>query len=103
MEIKNAIDSRKYNSELTLPMVIRKRKINQLTKFTGFVPGIYEQDVVEDTLEKCRELLFERTKARVKEMIKENSPFPFFPTKEEILQDFDDVVSITFVKVPTQK
>ena len=103
MEIKNSIDSRDYEGNLILPMVIRKRKIDEQVKYTGFVPGFFGKDVIEDNLDKCKQILFEKTKEKVLNMLKLNSPFPFFPKKEELLQDFDDIVNITFIKVPNTK
>lgn len=101
--IKTSVDSRDYQEEFILPMVIRKRKINNETMFTGFVPGFEENDVIESDIETCKSRLLERTKKKVSQMIKSDSPFPFFPTKEELLEDFDDIVNITFVKVPNTK
>ena len=103
IEIKTSMDSRDYVDALILPMVIRKRKINNEIKFTGFVPGFEEDDVIENDLETCKTRLLEKTKAKVADMIKSDSPFPFFPNKEELLEDFDDIVNITFVKVPNTK
>ena len=103
IEIKASIDSRDYMDNIILPMVIRKRKIDNEIKFTGFVPGFYEKDIIEDNLEKCKELLLERTKEKVSKMLKDDSPLPFFPTKEELMEDFNDIVHITFIKVPNTK
>ena len=100
---KTSLDSRDYFEKLSLPMVIIKRKINNEFKYTGFVPGFDGEDVIEDELEKCKDALYKRTKERVVKMIKANSPFPFFPTKEELLEDFDDIVYITFTKVENYK
>lgn len=101
--ISATLDSRDYVNELVVPMVIRKRKINNQIVFTGFVPGFVGKDVIDEDLESCKKKLSEKTKTKLIDMINQNSPFPFFPTKEELLEDFDDIVSITFASVPNYK
>lgn len=101
--ISATLDSRDYLDKLVLPMVIRYRKVNDKMVYTGFVPGFEGKDVIDENLESCKAKLFEQTKTAVKEMLAKNKPFPFFPTKEELVADFDDIVSITFVNVPNTK
>lgn len=103
IEFKTSIDARDYMDNIILPMVIRKRKIENEIKFTGFVPGFSAQDIIKDDLEQCKKILFERTKEKVSKMLEDNSPLPFFPTKEELMEDFNDIVHITFIKVPNTK
>jgi len=101
--ISATLDARDEGKDLIVPMVIRKRKINEKMMFTGFVPGFEGRDVIEENIDDCKKKLSSKTQKTVEKMLKENSPFPFFPTKEELMQDFDDVVSICFVKIPNNK
>lgn len=101
--ITTTLDSRDYANELIAPMVIRKRKIADKMMFTGFVPGFAGRDVIEENIEECRRKLSLKAKKIISKMLKEDKPFPFFPTKEELIRDFDDIVSICFLKIPNNK
>lgn len=85
--------------EICLPMVIRYRKVDGDFAYTGFIPGITTKDVIEKDFEKCKELLKEETKKIVIQYLEEKKIFPLFPTKEELLEDFDDIKSISFIKI----
>ena len=66
--------------------------------YHGFVPGIVMNDVVCETKEQC----IEKLKPIVKQYVlskKQSLDFPFFPTNEEIKQDFKNVVLIKRVSV----
>lgn len=97
------LDSRDYCEKLIVPMVIRHRKIADKMVYTGFVPGFEGKDVIGENMEECKTRLFERTKKVLIEMLKNDKPFPFFPTKEELMEDYKDIVNITFTSVPNTK
>lgn len=85
--------------EISLPMVIRYRKVNGVLTYTGFIPGMTKKDVIDSDFETCKNLLKEETKKLVLRYLEEKKIFPLFPTKEELLEDFDDIKSISFVKI----
>lgn len=100
MTIQNSIDSRKISEYLMLPMVIRHRKIDNEMVYTGFIPGMTEIDIIEKDFSLCKKQLKSKTRLLVVDYIENNRNFPFFPTKEELLEDFEDIVSISFIKIP---
>lgn len=99
----STLDSRDCCEKLIVPMVIRYRKIDERMLYTGFVPGFQTPDVVDENLEACKTKLFDKTRAIIIDMIQKNKPFPFFPTKEELLEDYKDIVNITFANIPNNK
>ena len=100
MAIENSIDSRKIYDYLMLPMVIRHRKIDDELVYTGFIPGMTEIDIIEKDFSLCKKQLKSKTRLLVVDYIENNKAFPFFPTKEDLMQDYEDIVSITFIKIP---
>ena len=97
------IDSRDVEKDIKLPFVVRYRKIDGKMVYTGFVPGITPVDVIADNGEECKQKLIEKTTEVIKKMLKEKAPFPFFPTEKELMEDFDDIYSITFASIPNKK
>lgn len=82
--------------EVMIPLVVLKKSEDS---YSGFIPGFVMKNVVEDTSEKCfarlKNYLIEKLK-----MIKQNGDtMPFFPKREEIMKDFENVFKIEFIKV----
>ena len=80
---------------ISVPLVI----VKGTNKYQGFVPGFVMKDIVSENLEDCKQKLIEHTKNLIKTRIKNNQGFPFFPTNEEIKQDFKNVVLIKRMNV----
>ncbi len=91
----NKADSLAIYKKINMPLVIIKGN----NCFNGFIPGITKNDIVCETLEECKIQLKQHATQIVELMAKNNVEFPFFPTKEEILQDFKNVVYIKFITV----
>ena len=80
---------------LSIPLVIQKGE----NVYQGFVPGFVMKDVVSTNLEICKSKLLEYAKQVIKTRIKNNQGFPFFPTNEEIKQDYKNIVLIKRINV----
>lgn len=89
------VSSLDENGEVKLPLVICKEK----GKFVGFVPGFVMNSFIESDIEVCKTKLKEFVKNEVTKMVKEKTPFPFFPNEEEIFEDFKDVKYLEFIKL----
>lgn len=98
------VDALAVNGELLIPIVILKND-NKSSEhpFLGFIPGFLMKNVNGKTLEECKEKLLNYLKQKLQRMMQEDEPFPFFPTREEILKDFDNVELIEFIKVKSEK
>ena len=98
------VDALAISGELCIPLVILKNdnKASELP-FLGFIPGFLMKNVNGKTLEDCKEKLLNYLKQKLQRMMQEDEPFPFFPTKEEILKDFDNVELVEFIKVKSEK
>lgn len=96
-------DSLSVNGEISLPLVvIFKTKLDK-KYFHGFIPGITKNDIVSEQLEECKKLLKDTAKTIINEYGESNIPFPFFPTKQELLEDFNNVCYISFIKIKSNK
>ncbi len=95
----NRVDTLKEFNELKLPMVIISETENNVTTYIGFVPGIELKKITSLSVDTCKSNLLKETKSKVKEMIENDLPFPFFPTKEEIMEDFENVCYIKFLNI----
>lgn len=93
------IDTLKEYGELKVPMVIISETKNGVTSYIGFVPGIELNKITSLSIDICKKTLLKETEEKVKNMIKNEIPFPFFPTKEEILEDYKNVCYIKFVNI----
>lgn len=91
------VDALKELGSLSVPMVIIKE--DNISTYKGFIPGFVMKNVINETLDGCKADLKKYLKQKLVTMAKNNLPFPFFPTKEEILKDFDNVVSVEFIKI----
>jgi len=84
----NTIDSAVVTKgRLDIPMVFEQ----QGEKVIGFIPGFIMNYIVSDTLEECEEKVYDYLKEKVTDMNAKNEPFPFFPTNEEIVEDFKPI------------
>lgn len=97
------IDTLSINGEIQMPLVILLKTSLTKKEYIGFIPGLTKKDIVSSDLEECKNNLKQCAQDLVKKMATENSPFPFFPTKEEIMSDFENVCYIGFVKIKSQK
>lgn len=91
----NALDL----DQLKAPLVIRKTEKDGEIKYHGFIPGINKPDIVASNLLIVKLKLNSDAKKTISNMIRNNKPFPFFPDKEAILRDFENVVYIKFLKL----
>ena len=92
-------DAMQENKVLNVPMVITRVEEEGVEVYHGFVPGLTKEDSIAVSIDACKKLLKEETEKLVDKYLKEGKEFPFFPTKEEIIQDFDGVCQITFIKL----
>lgn len=95
------VDSLAIEGFLKVPMVILKSMDikNKTEVYEGFVPGLLFKLVRAKSLDECELLLKKTTISHIKKMVKENSPFPFFPDRHEIETDFNGVVKIIYLNV----
>lgn len=93
------IDAMLLSKEVKLPLVVREKVIDGRISYVGFVPGLLMMDIVGYDLETVKKDLETVAKKIVVNMLENNEPFPFFPTKEEILKDFENVVYLKLVKL----
>lgn len=85
--------------ELKVPLVVCRKVKDGEIKYHGFIPGINRQDIIDSNLEVVKLKLNTEARATVSKMLENNEPFPFFPDKEAIARDFDNVVYIKFIKL----
>ena len=97
------IDTLSISGELKVPLVILLKQNLTQKSYIGFIPGLSKKDIKESTLENCKKKLKLLAESTIKEMATNNLPFPFFPSKEEILTDFENVCYISFIKIKSQK
>ena len=83
---------------VSVPLCIRKKKESDSIEYVGFIPGIIMRDVTSDNLEDCKEKLLAKAKDKLREKASLSGKMPYFPTNEEILKDFDNVVLIKRIK-----
>ena len=93
----------KENNELKMPLVVIYKKENGTTEYHGFIPGMTTKNYISKTKEDCKSGLNKLAKELVTQYVKTKTSFPFFPTKEEILNDFENVVDVTFIKIVSSK
>lgn len=86
--------------EVRVPLIINTRtETDGSKKYHGFVPGIMMPDVIGTDIEEVKKELDVKAKEKIKEMLKDSTPFPFFPDEQHIYEDFDDVEYIKFYKL----
>ena len=87
------------NGEIKLPLVVCKEK----NQYVGFVPGFIMKTIVEKDIDICKIKLKDYAKQEVMRMSKNKQPFPFFPSEEEIFEDFQNVKYLEFIKIKKSK
>ena len=92
-------DSMQVEKELKLPLVVTKVAENGVYVYHGFVPGFTKEDCRATTQESCVKMLKGEVDKLIDYYLKNNMAFPFFPTKEEVIADFDNVCHITMIKI----
>lgn len=87
-------------NEVTVPcVVLRKKNEANQEVFVGFVPGLVNVNVVEQSQEECLKKLFGKAKDELKSIVKNKQAMPFFPTEQEVRQDFENVCEIKFIRI----
>ncbi len=92
-------DSLAINAELKIPLVYTKVIEDEVEVYHGFVPGLTLKDSVATSLEACKELLQENVNVIIDKYLDDKKPFPFFPEKEQIINDFEGVCHISYIKI----
>lgn len=92
-------DAMQMQGQLNVPLVITKVIEDDVELYRGFVPGLTTEDCVSPSLDTCKERLRQDAEKMIDKYLKEGKEFPFFPTKEEIIEDFDGVCNIRFIKI----
>ncbi len=90
-------DSLSINESIKMPLVIIKDNAREL--YLGFIPGINHEDITSNSLTDCKQKLKEFAKTFIQTQAKNNAPFPFFVTKEQILEDFENVEDVSFINI----
>lgn len=94
------VDALAQTGELSIPLVIIKNSIENVTiPYIGFIPGLLMKNINGYTVDECKAKLKEYLIKKLKIMKANEEPFPFFPTKEEILKEYDNVELVEFVKI----
>lgn len=87
-------------NEVKVPLVVYRKQENDGTcTYHGFVPGFKQEDIVDKSLEVVKLKLNASAKETLNQMLIDGTPMPFFPDKESIATDFDNVVYIKFIKL----
>lgn len=94
-------DSLSINESIKMPLIIVKDNSNEF--FLGFIPGINHEDIMSISLADCKQKLKDFAKKIIEDFAKNNKPFPFFITKEQILEDFQNVIDISFITIKSNK
>ena len=89
------VENKEEQTKISIPLVFTRED----GKIHGFVPGIVMKDIIEDNTKDCEKNLKEHVKKFVIQTRKEQMPFPFFPTNEQIKRDFKHVVLIKRVNI----
>lgn len=87
------------SKEVKAPLVILKKIVDNETKYIGFVPGLLMNNIESANIEDVKAKLEKQTKSFINKMLKEDKPFPFFPTKEEIIEDYPETTYLKFIKI----
>lgn len=96
-------DALAISGEVSMPLVILKKINLKGVKYLGFIPGLTNKDVVCDSAQQCKDELKNIASQIVKEMAKNGTEFPFFPSKEDILKDYPNTAEIAFIRIKSQK
>lgn len=97
------IDSLAISEQISMPLVILKQNTEKGQRFIGFIPAITSRDIISNTLDECKNTLKQEAMKIIGIMAKDNVEFPFFPTKNEILENYKNVIEISFIKIKSKK
>lgn len=89
-------------SEQKVPLVVQKCTSDKFA-YVGFIPALKVQSIYSDNIDECTAKLKDILTKKIKSMILNNEPFPFFPNQNEILEEYGSVERITFVKLTSKK
>lgn len=89
-----------YSGEVMIPLVVLQKSENS---FAGFIPGFVMKNIVESTAEECIAKLKTYLTQKLKTIKENGDTFPFFPNRQEIMKDFENVYKIEFIKVVSSK
>ena len=92
-------DALVVQGNLNIPLVITKVIEDDVELYHGFVPGFTKEDCVSPDLDSCKRRLKEAAEKLIDQYLQEGKEFPFFPTKDEIIEDFEGVCNIRFIKI----
>ena len=96
-------DSMAISGEVLIPIVLLKSSYKDSKNFIGFIPGFLMKNIVNEDEQLCKQKVKEYLINKLKLMKENNEVFPFFPTKEEIMKEYDNVYSVDFVKVKSDE
>lgn len=88
---------------VSVPLCIKKQKDSDGVVYVGFIPGIIMRDVQSGDLEDCKEKLLAKAKDKLREKASLSGKMPYFPTNDEIVKDFDNIVVIKRIKFTFRK
>ncbi len=91
-------DARELSEIINVPMVVLEYKAKNKNVYAGFVPGLTKKDVLTTDYEECKQELQKLTL----QLVKEVETMPFFPTQDEILEDFENVKAIMFLQIKSK-
>lgn len=95
------IDALEVEKVLYAPLCVAKDTNTKM--YLGFIPGFLMKNIEAPTIEDCKKDLKAYLQNKLKTMVKNNEPFPFFPSKKEILEDYKNIVDIEIVKLYKNK
>ncbi len=94
------VDALAQTGEVSIPLVVIKNSMESAKiPYIGFIPGFLMKNINGYTIDECKTKLKEYLINKLKIMKLNEEPFPFFPTKEEILKDYDNVELVEFIKI----
>jgi len=94
------IDALKQSGKLFVPLTIIKQST---CEYIGFIPGILMSNITAKTEQECLTILKNFMHQKLKAMMQNKEPFPFFPDKKEIYEDYKNVCRVELVKIFTNK
>lgn len=86
--------------EVLVPLVVLKKSENS---YAGFIPGFIMKNIMENTAEECFAKLKIYLTQKLRILKETGEPMPFFPDRKEIMNDFENVHQIQFIKIVSSK
>ena len=91
------------SGEVMIPLVVLKNPNSTNSAYAGFIPGFVMKNIVESTPEECFAKLKSYLAQKIKTIKENGDTFPFFPNRQEIIKDFENVYKIEFIKIVSNK